>query len=153
MNHLDILFSTLTFNRLKKRPYCITVRHGLVYYVKLETPQVTAYKFGYTGKTVEERVKAIIRTTETKATILETFTAPSGIEAYNFETYLHRKLRGYVYTGSPLLRCGNSEVYSIDILSHLATREYTIPMYTKIPSKITKAIIGNWKNLATSITL
>ena len=82
-----------------------------LYYLSINNGQ--AYKIGITNRTIEERFgKDILY-----ITILKTWHYNNGREAYNEEQRILKEFKQFKYIGPDLLKSGNTELFSIDILS------------------------------------
>ena len=84
---------------------------GTLYYLSINNGQ--AYKIGITNKTIETRyTKSDLQ----KIQVLKTWDFPYGKNARIEETAIKRRFKELQYTGKPLLRNGNTELFSKDIL-------------------------------------
>ena len=85
---------------------------GILYYLSINNGQ--AYKIGITNKTVEERFSPLELSS---IKVLYAVHYDYGNECYDAEQRIIKEFEAYKYTGSALLRTGNTELFSIDILS------------------------------------
>lgn len=86
-------------------------RPGLVYYLSINNGQ--AYKIGITNNTVRKRFsKDELKIIE----VLSTHRFENGNEAYLKEQEILMRYKEYKYLGPDLLKSGNTELFSIDVL-------------------------------------
>jgi len=87
---------------------------GILYYLKVTTSGITLWKIGITNRTVRERFPLedldIIDIVWTKE-------FSNGNECYNEERRILREYKEFQYKGSKVLTSGNTELFTIDILS------------------------------------
>ena len=86
---------------------------ALLYYLALKTKHGTVYKIGITNRTVAERFPG----ESSKYRIVKTWRFKKGRSAYIKERQILNQFTDDRYTGSDLLRNGNSELFSRDILN------------------------------------
>lgn len=84
---------------------------GILYYLKINGGQ--AYKIGITNKTVEHRFAGRDLTV---IEVLATTYYEVGQDAFAKEQEILKKYKEYKYTGEPILRTGNSELFVRDVL-------------------------------------
>ena len=87
------------------------VKPAILYYLSINNGQ--AYKIGITNRTVKSRFDKIDLD---KITILREWHYQSGIDAFNKEKEIIEMYKEYKYTGSQLLKNGNTEMFKLDIL-------------------------------------
>ncbi|WP_019029053.1 hypothetical protein [Colwellia piezophila] len=83
-----------------------------LYYLRVETRNQLCYKIGITNLTVKER----FRKDKSKITVLSEKFHPFGIDAQDEEKRIMREHKAFKYTGELILRDGNSELFSKDVL-------------------------------------
>lgn len=92
----------------------------ILYYLKINGGQ--AYKIGITTKSIQERFSS----TELQCIeVLATKYYTTGKEAYEAEQQVLVSYNEYKYTGEPLLKAGNSELFTKDILE-LDTAQFVL---------------------------
>jgi hypothetical protein len=100
--------------------YCINgLDSGILYYLRvtsLSNPNLKVYKVGYTSKSIDTRLKAMINNHDTQLTILDGYVFSEAHIANSYEKYILQQYKKYRYYGKPLIRSGNSELFSSDIL-------------------------------------
>lgn len=102
------------------KPSCNCEKHygfqdhkpGILYYLEINNGE--AYKIGITNKSVEDRFHNYDLK---KIKVIQTWTFLKGLDARSFETSILNKFKKYKYKGPDLLNSGNSELFSVDILS------------------------------------
>ena len=87
------------------------LRPAILYYLKVVNLGVTAYKIGITNKTVAERFGSDMQF----ITILKEWEYQVGADAHKAEQTILQLNREHKYKGPPLLRSGNTELFSTDI--------------------------------------
>ena len=85
---------------------------GILYYLSID--KGTAYKIGITNSSVEKRFS--LEELE-HITVLKTWLYESGEDCYNEEQRILREFKEYKYNGEKLLKTGNTELFSINILN------------------------------------
>lgn len=107
------------YNQKSGCPSCNTAhggfkhnKPGLLYYLSINDGE--AYKIGITNKNVDTRFSV----EELKSIkVIKTWKFLSGRDAYDKEQSILREHAAYKYTGSPLLRIGNTELFISDVLT------------------------------------
>ncbi len=84
---------------------------GTLYYLSVNNGQ--AYKIGITNRTVEERFGSDMQYIE----VIQTWHYDNGQEARDRETEILREYKYSQYLGEPLLKSGNTELFTHDILN------------------------------------
>ena len=82
----------------------------VLYYVKLINENL--YKIGITTRALHKRFAGVIDNIQ----ILDTVEFTSGILAFTAEQTILNKYKEYQYVGTPVLKGGNTELFTIDIL-------------------------------------
>ncbi len=85
---------------------------GVLYYLKVETTDNTLWKIGITNRTVYARFTA---KDLKKLSVLYQHTFANGADARALEKHLLAEYVQYKYTGPPILRDGNTELFTSDI--------------------------------------
>jgi hypothetical protein len=90
-----------------------SLKPGRLYYVMFDFGHTILYKIGITNNTVKrrfanERIKPIV--------LWET-TFSNGSIAQKIESDKKKEYSEYLYSGQPLLKCGNTECFTVDIMS------------------------------------
>lgn len=88
-----------------------SMQPALLYYLRVTRGGVVAYKIGITNRTVEERFGTDMQYIK----ILKVWEYEVGADAYSAEQNILKLNAEYRYTGEPLLRSGNTELFSIDV--------------------------------------
>lgn len=83
------------------------------YYLHL--PDVNLYKIGITTRTIEERYRTAFDRDQFTVVLTKAF--DTGREAYEYEQSLISAYTQYKYQGENILKTGNTELFTIDILS------------------------------------
>ena len=86
---------------------------AILYYIKIEKENNIFYKIGITNRTVSKRFSGEMK----YITIIKTTNYNKGIEAYNDEKILLEKYREYKYCGVPVIKSGNTELFTKDVLN------------------------------------
>ncbi len=84
---------------------------AILYYLRVDNLNITAYKIGITNRTIKERFKSDTQ----YITVLSTWEYSTGIEAYTIEQSILKLNKEFKYTGIPLLHDGNTELFDTDI--------------------------------------
>ncbi len=87
-------------------------KHGLLYYIKVEYKGQIAYKIGITNHSIKKRYVGELH----KITILAERVFSIGAEAYLKEQRLLKMYKALKYTGTPLLKSGNTELFHTNII-------------------------------------
>jgi len=87
-------------------------KKGILYYVKVETEGETLYKIGITNLSVKERFGSDFK----YITIIKEFYYEYGNEAYDLEQEILKEYSYAKYNGEPILKSGNTELFTHDIL-------------------------------------
>lgn len=88
---------------------------SILYYLKITTDDNRIlYKIGITNRTVNERFNL---TDLSKIEVLKQKTYDTGSEALEWETKLKYKYKQYQYTGPAVLKDGNTELFTEDIIA------------------------------------
>lgn len=93
-------------------------RPGILYYLKITTDaDQILYKIGITNNSVNERfsLKELSKIEIVKQILYEV-----GQDAYDFEQKLLKMYKQYQYTGPKILECGNTELFTENILSQFS---------------------------------
>lgn len=85
---------------------------AILYYLSINNGE--AYKIGITNRTVNKRFS---NNDLLKITVLSEEYFEKGIDALNKETQIKREFTQYKHTGADLLESGNTELFTIDVLS------------------------------------
>lgn len=85
------------------------------YYLKVKTEDTITYKIGITNHSIKKRYTLKDRE---KIEVLCFLKMSSGYEARKLETYLKRKYSEFRYQGKNILKDGNSELYTKNILEY-----------------------------------
>ena len=85
---------------------------ALLYYLKVESNDVIAYKIGVTNRSVAERFYSELD----KITVLYTEHFDKGIDALHEEKKILAEYSENKYDGLPLLTSGNTELFVCDVL-------------------------------------
>lgn len=88
-------------------------KSALLYYLKILSDGVVAYKIGITNLSVIKRFNS---TDLSKIIVVKTWDFPLGIDAYNKEQEILKLYKEFKYIGDPLLSTGNTELFTFDIL-------------------------------------
>lgn len=91
-------------------------KDSTLYYFKVTYKDIVAYKIGITNLSVAKRYHKHER--DRMSEIVE-FPKLPGVVCYNLEQKLLKELSVYKYIGIPLLKRGNTELFSIDILQQI----------------------------------
>ncbi len=81
----------------------------LIYYIKINN----LYKVGITTKDVATRFNL----DDVNIEIIDTLLCTTGLEAYTIEQYILNRYSKYSYSGKDILKSGNTELFTKDILS------------------------------------
>lgn len=82
-----------------------------LYYIKVISNSNIAYKVGITNNTIQRRFGSGMKI----ITVLKVWEYQCGEEAYQAEQNILKLNKEFKYTGEPLLKSGNTELFSIDI--------------------------------------
>jgi len=77
----------------------------------------TLYKIGVTNLTVIKRLGSMRIYKDIHATIIQELYFENGFEALEMETKILKEFKGFLYQGDPIMKNGNSELFTIDILN------------------------------------
>lgn len=86
---------------------------AILYYIKIFKDNISLYKIGITNRTVKQRFNSemkYIKMIKFKEYVI-------GIDAYYKEQEILERYREYRYEGINILRSGNKEIFTIDILT------------------------------------
>jgi hypothetical protein len=86
---------------------------GRLYYVMFDFGHTILYKIGITNTTVQKRFAA----EKVKPIVLWESTFSDGRIAQKVEADKKREYSEYIYSGTPLLKSGNTECFTVDIMS------------------------------------
>jgi hypothetical protein len=86
---------------------------GRLYYVMFDFGHTILYKIGITNKTVKQRFCS----EKVKPIVLWESTFSDGRIAQKVEADKKKEYSEYLYKGVPLLKCGNTECFTVDIMS------------------------------------
>jgi len=92
---------------------------GMLYYVRVKTPTKCLYKIGITNRTIKERFYENRRNKSLVITEIYCKHYKHGIDAYNAEQLLLKKFDQYKYRGEPVLKSGNTELLTKNIINDL----------------------------------
>lgn len=84
---------------------------GILYYLSINNGE--AFKIGITNRTVKERFKSDMQ----YITILKEWNFSIGRQAYDKEQQILKEFKQFKYEGPDLLKSGNTELFSIDVLN------------------------------------
>lgn len=87
------------------------------YYIKFKSEMQTLYKIGVTNLTVIKRLGSMRIDKDIHATIIQELYFENGFEALEMETKILKEFKGFLYQGDPIMKNGNSELFTIDILN------------------------------------
>lgn len=89
-----------------------------LYYLRILIPGLPAlYKIGITNRAPESRVTGMGLPDGGAAEVLQVIAFDSGAEARRVEKILHRRHRQYRYNGAPVMKNGNTELFTKDVMS------------------------------------
>lgn len=88
-----------------------SMQPALLYYLRVTKGGTVAYKIGITNRTVEERFGTDMQYIK----ILKVWEYEVGADAYSAEQNILKLNAEYRYTGEPLLRSGNTELFNADV--------------------------------------
>lgn len=88
-------------------------KSAVLYYIKISSNNVIAYKIGITNRTVKERFSA---TELEKIQVLKVWDFPLGSDALVKEQEILKLYKEFKYIGDPLLSSGNTELFTYDVL-------------------------------------
>ncbi len=86
----------------------------ILYYIKVTKGALTAFKIGLTTKSVKERFLSDVGV---EIEVLKEKLYETGEPAWRAEQATLKKYKEFQYTGPPILRSGNSELFTKDIFS------------------------------------
>lgn len=86
---------------------------AILYYIKVEKENRNFYKVGITNRTVSKRFSGEM----CHITVIKTKIYKKGIDAYNDEKEILERFKEYKYSGIPVIKSGNTELFTIDILN------------------------------------
>lgn len=90
---------------------------AVLYHLRMTTPDgVVLYKIGITNRDPAARIAGMGLGPGVAAEILDTIKFDSGRDARMAEKRLHRRLKNHRYSGPPILKNGNTELFTIGIL-------------------------------------
>ena len=107
-------------------PSCYTpgfdkTKPGTLYYLRVITNHETLWKIGITNRTIEERFTAKdLKSIE----VLYQYTFEKGIDASDLEKLILTTYHDYRYTGSKILRDGNTELFTKDIFNNILNNDH-----------------------------
>ncbi len=81
---------------------------AILYYIKIKHENKSYYKIGITNRTVDKRFSFEID----KITIINIKKYKDGLCAYNDEREILEKYKEYKYSGEPILKSGNTEIFT-----------------------------------------
>lgn len=118
--HGEFLQNPLKHKRGSGCPQCASYgfdksKPAILYYLKVTSDGVTAYKIGITNRTIQERFNTVDLV---KIRVLKTWNFLLGEDAYTIEQEileLHKESRGI---GLMLLSSGNTELFNKDVLGY-----------------------------------
>lgn len=87
------------------------LKPAILYYVKVTHTSGVYYKIGITNRTIEARFGKDMP----MITVLKTWEYTLGAEAYQAEQTILTLNQEHRYSGDPLLVCGNTELFNIDV--------------------------------------
>jgi hypothetical protein len=90
-----------------------TTKPAIMYYLRIETVYAKAYKIGITNRSVQQRFYSEDRD---KITVLNEWEYDVGLDAFNAEQEILEAHAEHTWMGEPLLRNGNTEMFSSDVL-------------------------------------
>lgn len=90
---------------------------GTLYYIKfISDREIPLYKIGITNGLVKNRILGMNINKNVTFTILQEFYFDDGKVARAMEKSYHLEFKEHQYTGQPIMRCGNTELFVIDVL-------------------------------------
>lgn len=108
-------------------PCCATYgfdskKPSILYYIKFESKKdLPIYKIGVTnGSDVKDRIRSMQVCNGFKATILDKIHFKTGLEARSIEQLLHKEYSEYKYMGDPIMKNGNTELFTKDVMCFLS---------------------------------
>ena len=129
LNNIDIIchehgsFSQIASNHLAGSgcPQCSVTgfdikKSGILYYIEITNEDNKYYKIGITNLTVQQRFSAAERS---KIKVISITEYAEGRDAYNEEQKLLKQYKEYKYVGPDILKSGNTEIFTCDILRGL----------------------------------
>lgn len=91
---------------------------AIMYYIHfLVDGAINLYKIGITNRSAESRLKGMLISKGVEATILKTIEFKNGDDARKMEKKLQQEYKEHRYSGEPIMKNGNSELFTQDILS------------------------------------
>ena len=92
-------------------------KSATLYFLRITAPDgFTVYKVGITNRAVEARIMGMGAFEGVRIEIVETIVFPNGRDARIAEKRLHRKFSSHRYDGPPLMKNGNSELFTVNVL-------------------------------------
>ncbi|MBB3017703.1 hypothetical protein FHR70_000743 [Microvirga lupini] len=89
---------------------------SVLYHLRITTPSVVLYKIGITNRDPAARVKGMGVPAGTDVEVLDMIKFESGRDARIAEKRLHRRHAEHRYTGAPVLKNGNTELFTVNVL-------------------------------------
>jgi hypothetical protein len=92
---------------------------GILYYIRFDhDDECSLWKVGITNINADKRLKGISPFPGWKATILQQLTFINGTDCYEMERSLHTEFKQYKYNGPAILKNGNTELFTCNILNY-----------------------------------
>lgn len=105
---------------------------AILYYLSINNGQ--AYKIGITNRTIEER----FRSDMAYITVLQQTEYLLGKDAYDEEQRILKEFKEFQYIGPNLLKVGNTELFTADILGYDQAHMITLPNNADLPTILAK---------------
>jgi hypothetical protein len=95
------------------------VKPAVLYYIKFVTSETVLYKIGITNRNTEDRLAGMGLKAGTDAEIIKEIRFLDGTNARQAEKALHKKFKEFRYQGDPIMKNGNNELFTCDVLAML----------------------------------